>query len=71
MPSGLLLIALSHEIWRRICPLAFVSQLFRSLGMQRTVLSRNGMAAVVQVKADPWLAKHHLKLQSMLLMSGL
>ena len=71
VPSGLLLITLSHEIWRRICPLAFVSQLFRSLGMQRTVLSRNGKPEVVKVKADSWLAKHHLQVQWTLLISGL
>ena len=52
VPTGLLLIVLSHEIWRRICPLAFVSQLFRALGMQRTALARNGKQEVVKVKAD-------------------
>ena len=71
VPTGLLLIVLSHEIWRRICPLAFVSQLFRALGMQRTALARNGKQEVVKVKADSWLAKHHLQLQWSFLISGL
>ena len=43
VPSGVLMIVLlSHELWRRICPLAFVSQLFRALGRQRTRLGKGG-----------------------------
>ena len=43
VPSALLvLVLLSHEFWRRVCPLAFVSQLFRALGRQRTVAGRGG-----------------------------
>ena len=43
VPAGLfILVVLSHEVWRRICPLAFVSQLFRALGWQRTVLAEGG-----------------------------
>jgi hypothetical protein len=37
VPMGVLMIGvLSHELWRRICPLAFVSQLARALGRQRS-----------------------------------
>jgi hypothetical protein len=39
VPLGILIIvSCSHELWRRICPLAFLSQLFRAIGRQRTVL---------------------------------
>lgn len=72
VPSGLLVIALiSHELWRRICPLAFVSQLFRALERQRTRPGRNGRPEVVKVTADSWLGRHHLQLQWSLLMTGL
>ena len=72
VPSGLLLIAaVSHELWRRICPLAFVSQLFRALGLQRTVPGRSGKPEVVRVTADSWLGRHHLQLQWSLLIAGL
>ena len=41
VPTGLLILEiLSHEVWRRICPLAFVSQVFRALHWQRTVPGR-------------------------------
>jgi hypothetical protein len=37
VPAGLLVIgAISHELWRRLCPLAFVSQLAPAMGWQRT-----------------------------------
>jgi hypothetical protein len=72
VPSGVLLIAAgSHELWRRICPLAFVSQLFRALGLQRTAVGRGGRAEVVKVTPDSWLGRHHLQLQWSLLIAGL
>lgn len=72
VPGALLLIAVaSHEIWRRLCPLAFVSQLGRSLGIQRTRIGRSGRPEVVKVEPDSWLARHHLQLQWSLLMAGL
>lgn len=72
VPGSLLLIAVaSHEIWRRLCPLAFVSQLGRSLGIQRTRIGRSGRPEVVKVEPDSWLARHHLQLQWSLLMAGL
>lgn len=64
VPSGLMLIVLlSHELWRRICPLAFASQLFRALGRQRTRLGKGGKPEVVKVNADSWLGRHHIQLQ--------
>jgi polyferredoxin len=72
VPAGVLMIVLfSHELWRRICPLAFVSQLSRALGRQRTRIGRNGKAEVVKVQVDSWLGRHHLQLQWSLLVAGL
>jgi hypothetical protein len=72
VPVGVLLIGvLSHELWRRICPLAFVSQLARALGWQRSRPGRKGRPEVVQVEADSWLGRHHLALQWSLLIAGL
>jgi len=62
---------LSHELWRRICPLAFVSQLARALGRQRTRPGRKGRPELVMVEADSWLGRHHLALQWSLLIAGL
>ena len=72
VPSGVLMIVLlSHELWRRICPLAFASQLFRALGRQRTRLGKGGKPEVVKVATDSWLGRHHVQLQWSLLISGL
>ena len=72
VPVGLLLIgAISHELWRRICPLAFVSQLARALGRQRSRPGRKGRPEVVMVEAESWLGRHHLALQWSLLIGGL
>ncbi len=72
VPSGLLILAAgSHELWRRICPLAFVSQLFRALDRQRRVLGRNGKPQLAKVEGDSWLGRHHLALQWSLLIAGL
>ena len=72
VPSGVLMIVLlSHELWRRICPLAFASQLFRALGRQRTRLGKGGKPEVVKVATDSWLGRHHVQLQWSLLIAGL
>ena len=72
VPLGLLLIGVvSHELWRRICPLAFVSQLARALGRQRTRPGRRGLPEVVLVEPESWLGRHHLELQWSLLIAGL
>lgn len=72
VPMGVLMIvALSHELWRRICPLAFVSQLFRALGRQRTRPGKGGRPEVVKVSQDSWLGRHHIELQWSLLIAGL
>jgi len=72
VPVGLLLIGVcSHELWRRVCPLAFVSQLARALGWQRSRPGRMGRPELVAVEADSWLGRHHLALQWSLLIAGL
>lgn len=72
VPSGLLILAAgSHELWRRICPLAFASQLFRALDRQRRVPGRNGKPQVAKVESESWLGRHHLALQWSLLIAGL
>lgn len=72
VPAGLLMIVVfSHELWRRLCPLSFVSQLFRALGLQRTIVAKNGRREVAKVAADSWLARHHVPLQWSLLIAGL
>ena len=72
VPTGLLILVVgSHEFWRRICPLAFVSQTARSLGIQRKVANKKGRLEPVKVKSDSWLARHHVQLQWTLLIAGL
>ena len=71
MPLVILAVLLSHELWRRICPLSFVSQLFRALGWQRTVLNRAGKPQVAAISDSSWLARHHIQLQWSLLIAGL
>jgi len=72
VPTGVLLIGVvSHDLWRRICPLAFVSQLGRALGWQRTRAGKGGRPEVVKVESDSWLGRHHVQLQWTLLIAGL
>ena len=71
LPLVILVVYLSHELWRRICPLSFVSQLFRALGWQRTVLNRAGKPQVAAISESSWLARHHIQLQWGLLIAGL
>jgi hypothetical protein len=72
VPAGVLVIVVgSHELWRRICPLAFVSQLFRALGLQRRRIGRGGRPDLVSVERSSWLGRHHVQLQWSLLIAGL
>ena len=71
LPYILICVVLSHELWRRICPLSFVSQIPRSLGIQRQIIGKNGKKTVASVKSDSWLGKHYFQLQWALLISGL
>lgn len=72
VPLSLLLIGgVSHELWRRVCPLAFVSQLAQALGWQRRRAGKGGRLEPVMVQADSWLGRHHVQLQWSLLIAGL
>lgn len=72
VPLSLLLIGgVSHELWRRVCPLAFVSQLAQALGWQRRRVGKGGRVELVMVRADSWLGRHHVQLQWGLLIAGL
>ena len=71
VPGVLLLIAaVSHELWRRICPW-HSSQLARALNQQRQNRGSKGRLDVVKVRADSWLGQHHVQLQWTLLIAGL
>jgi hypothetical protein len=62
LPLAILtLLILGHEAWRRICPLSFLSQIPRALGLQRKFT----------VDENSWLSRNALTLQFTLLMIGL
>ena len=72
----MILLVFGHELWRRICPLSFLSQIPRALGIQRKrkiVNSRTGKVRyeIVKVQKNSWLARNHLYLQFALLCTGL
>ncbi|MDX2228115.1 MAG: cyclic nucleotide-binding domain-containing protein [Leptolyngbyaceae cyanobacterium bins.349] len=74
--SILILLVFGHETWRRICPLSFLSQIPRALGIQRKrkVEARGGGATryeLFKVRKDSWLGKYHLYVQFGLLTLGL
>ncbi|HEY9763371.1 MAG TPA: cyclic nucleotide-binding domain-containing protein [Trichocoleus sp.] len=74
--SILVLLVFGHETWRRICPLSFLSQIPRALGIQRKrqVQSSSSGATryeLVKIRKDSWLAKNHLYVQFVLLSLGL
>jgi hypothetical protein len=73
--SILILLTLGHETWRRICPLSFLSQLPRALGIQRKrkVKGQNGATRyeLVKIRKDSWLGRNHLYVQFGLLGLGL
>lgn len=67
----LLLVGHSHELWRRLCPLAFISQLAARLGLQRRRLDERGRMAVPGISPGSWLGRHHVRLQWSLFIAGL
>jgi Cyclic nucleotide-binding domain/FHA domain len=77
VPVGVIILLVGgHEIWRRICPLYFISQIPRRLGLQRKqdkVNPANGSVRrdLVGVKATSWLGKNYAYLQFGLLFLGL
>lgn len=76
IPSAIILLLLfGHELWRRVCPLSFIAQLPRALGLQnkqRTVKKTGEIAYTpVKVSKDSWLGRNYLYLQFFLLFLGL
>lgn len=76
VPAGILiLMTFGHELWRRICPLSFFSQIPRALGLvrKRKVTQADGTIAyeTVKVGQNSWLGKNHLYLQFGLFILGL
>jgi hypothetical protein len=77
VPCGILiLMALGHEFWRRICPLSFFSQIPRALGIQRQRKVVDQMTGevrqeLVTIGEDSWLGKNHLYVQFCLFIVGL
>ncbi len=77
VPSGIfILLVFGHELWRRICPLSFLSQIPRALEMQRQIKREDSKSGKVRyeipkVKKDSWLGKNYFYLQFGLLFIGL
>ncbi len=62
-----ILLVFGHELWRRICPLSFLSQIPRALGCQRQFKRKNSTGQVrselVKIKPNSWLGKNYSYLQ--------
>ncbi|MCP9884690.1 cyclic nucleotide-binding domain-containing protein [Synechococcus sp. ATX 2A4] len=77
VPSGIfILLVFGHELWRRICPLSFLSQIPRALGLQRQIARVNPRTGerrlqLAKVPADSWLARHYSAVQFGWLFAGL
>lgn len=77
VPSSIfILLIFGHELWRRICPLSFLSQIPRALGWQRQVKRQNSATGkvryeLVKVKPGSWLGRNYQYLQFGLLYLGL
>ncbi|MGK7949293.1 MAG: calcium-binding protein [Xenococcaceae cyanobacterium] len=77
VPIGvIILLVFGHELWRRICPLSFLSQIPRALGIQRKqkrVNPHTGKVSYVlaRVQKNAWLARNYLYLQFSLLYLGI
>jgi len=77
VPAGILiLLVLGHEFWRRICPLSFLSQIPRALGMQRRrkaidPITQEVRYEIVTVGENSWLGRNHLYVQFGLFILGL
>ena len=77
VPIGvIILLVFGHELWRRICPLSFLSQLPRALGIQRKhkrIDKNTGKVRYIlaKVSKNSWLANNYLYLQFGLLYLGI
>jgi hypothetical protein len=62
IPSAILIVLLfGHETWRRLCPLYFLSQIPRALGLQPRL----------NIENNSWLVRNHLYLQFAFFFIGL
>ena len=65
VPSSIfILLIFGHELWRRICPLSFLSQIPRALGKQRQIPRTNPQTGIVRhelakVQAASWLGRNY------------
>ncbi len=77
VPSSITIIfVFGHEFWRRICPLSFISQLPKALGIQRKIKVGNPRTRkisykTVAIKENSWLGKNHLYVQFSFFVLGL
>lgn len=77
VPSALfILLVFGHELWRRICPLSFLSQIPNALKWQRQTKREDKKTGkvryeIVKVKKDSWLGRNYLYLQFGWLFVGL
>lgn len=77
VPAGIfILLVFGHELWRRICPLSFLSQIPRGLGRQRQFKHENKKTGKVRyelakVKSDSWLGRNYPYVQFGWLFVGL
>lgn len=70
------LLVFGHEVWRRICPLSFLSQIPRALGKQRQFKRENAKTGKIRyelakVKPESWLGKNYPYVQFGWLFFGL
>jgi CRP-like cAMP-binding protein len=71
-----ILLVFGHELWRRICPLSFLSQIPRALGWQRQFKRENPKTGKVRyelakVNSDSWLGRNYPYVQFSWLFVGL
>lgn len=71
-----ILLVFGHELWRRICPLSFLSQIPRALSWQRQFKRENSKTGKVRyelakVQSDSWLGRNYPYVQFSWLFVGL
>lgn len=77
VPAGIfILLVLGHEFWRRICPLSFLSQIPRALGIQRRRKTIDPVTGeirweLVVIGENSWFGRNHLYVQFGLFVLGL
>jgi CRP-like cAMP-binding protein len=72
----LILVIFGHETWRRICPLSFIAQIPRALGIQRRrrvidAQTQSVRSELVSISQDSWLGRNSIYCQFGLLFAGL